>query len=77
MQEMSSFYLNDRVHGTVYIFKANCNNDAIMIVFLEHLSMWEHAQLRWKVQVQKYITHAYETPKTACVQTIMLNHPTV
>ena len=29
-----------------------------------------------EVQVQKYKTHAYKTPKTACVKTIMLKHPT-
>ena len=29
-----------------------------------------------QVQMQKYKTHACETPKTACVQTTMLKHPT-
>ena len=29
-----------------------------------------------QVQIQKYKTHAYKTPKTAGVQTIMLKHPT-
>ena len=29
-----------------------------------------------QMQIQKYKTHAYKTPKTACVQTIMLKHPT-
>ena len=30
-----------------------------------------------QVQVQNnYKTHAYKTPETACVQTIMLQHPT-
>ena len=29
-----------------------------------------------QVQIQKYKTHAYKTPKTACVQTVMLKHPT-
>ena len=29
-----------------------------------------------QVQIQKYKTHAYKTPKTGGVQTIMLKHPT-
>ena len=29
-----------------------------------------------QVQIQKYKTHAYKTPKTAGVKTIMLKHPT-
>ena len=28
------------------------------------------------MQIQKYRTHAYKTPKTAGIQTIMLKHPT-
>ena len=29
-----------------------------------------------QVQIQKYKTHAYKTSKIACVQTVMLKHPT-
>ena len=29
-----------------------------------------------QVKIQKYKTHAYKTPKTACVQSVMLKHPT-
>ena len=48
----------------------------IVIVFLERLSMW--IMLNWaeQIQIQKYRTHVYKTPKTACVQTFMLKHPT-
>ena len=48
----------------------------MMIVFLERLSMWNMLSCAVKVQIQKYKTHAYKTPKTACVQTIKLKHPT-
>ena len=49
-----------------------------MSVFLERLSMWNVLNYAEQVQIQK-IKHmhiAYKTPKTACVQTIMLKHPT-
>ena len=46
-----------------------------MIVFLEHLSIWNMLNYAEQVQIQKYKTHADETPKTAGVQTIMLKHP--
>ena len=36
--------------------------------------MWN--MLNCAEQVQKYKTHAYKTPKAACVQTMMLKHPT-
>ena len=29
-----------------------------------------------QMQIQKYKTHAYKTPKTAYVQTVLLKHPT-
>ena len=44
----------------------------IMSVFLERLSMWNMLSCAEQVQKQKYKTHAYETLKTAGVQTIML-----
>ena len=48
----------------------------LMIVFLERLFMWNMLSWGEQVQVQKYETHVYyKTPKTACVQTIMLKHP--
>ena len=47
-----------------------------MIVFLEHLSTWNMLSCSEQVQKQKYKTHADKTSKTACVQTIMLKHPT-
>ena len=46
-----------------------------MIVILERLSMWNMLSCTEQMQIQ-YKTHAYKTPKTACVQTIMLKHPT-
>ena len=42
-----------------------------MIVFLEHLSMWNMLNCAEQVQIQKDQTHADKTPKTAGVQTIM------
>ena len=48
----------------------------IMSVFLERLFMWSMLYCAEQVQIQKYKTHAYKTPKTASVQTIMLKHPT-
>ena len=48
----------------------------IMSVFLECLSMWNMLNCAEQVQVQKYKKHAYNTLKTAGVQTIMLKHPT-
>ena len=47
-----------------------------MIVFLERLSMWNMLNCAEKVQIQNYETHSLETPKTACVQTMMFKHPT-
>ena len=47
-----------------------------MGVFLERLSMWNMLNCTEQVQIQKYKTHVCKTPKTACVQTIMLKHPT-
>ena len=47
-----------------------------MSIFLERLSMWNMLNCAEQVQMQKYKTHAYKTPKTAWVQTIMFNHPT-
>ena len=44
----------------------------IMRVFLEHLSISNMLSYAVHVQIQKYKTHAYKTPKTACVQTIQL-----
>ena len=38
--------------------------------FLEHLSMWNMLNRAEEVQVQKYKTHAYQTPETPGVQTI-------
>ena len=49
----------------------------IIAVFLERLSMWNMLSCAEQVQIQKYKTHAYKTPRTACVQTIMLRHPTM
>ena len=48
----------------------------MMIGYLEHLSMWNMLNCAEQVQIQKYETHAYKTPKTTCVQTITLKHPT-
>ena len=48
----------------------------IMSVFLESLSMWNMLNCAEQAQIQKYKTHAYKTPKTACVQSIMLKQPT-
>ena len=42
-----------------------------MSVFLERLYTWNTLNCTEQVQ-----THAYKTPKTAGVQTIMLKHPT-
>ena len=47
-----------------------------MSVFLERLSMWNMLSCAEQVQLQKYKTHAYMTPNTACVQTIIPKHPT-
>ena len=47
----------------------------IMSVFLERLSMLNMLKCAEQVQIQKYTTHAYKTPKTG-VQTIMLKHTT-
>ena len=47
-----------------------------MSVFLERFSMWNTLNCTEQVQIQKYKTHAYKTPKTAGVQTVMLKHPT-
>ena len=47
-----------------------------MSVFLERLSKWNMLNYAERVQKRKYKTHAYKTPKTAGVQTIMLKHPT-
>ena len=47
-----------------------------MIVFLEHLSMWNMLNCTEQVQMQKYKTHAYITPVMACVQKSLLEHPT-
>ena len=46
----------------------NNNNERIS----RALFLVKHAQL----QLQKYETHGYKTPKTACVLTIMLKRPT-
>ena len=46
----------------------------IISVLVERLSMWSMLNCAEQVQVHKYKTHAYKTPKTACVQTIMLKH---
>ena len=48
----------------------------IMGVFLERLSIGGMLNCAEQVQIQKFKTHAYETPQTARVQTIMLKHPT-
>ena len=45
-------------------------------MFLVRLSMWNMLSCAERVQIQKYKTQAYKTLKTACVQTIMLKHPT-
>ena len=47
-----------------------------MSVFLERLSMWNMLNCAEQVEKQNYKTHAYKTLKTACVQTVMLKHPT-
>ena len=47
----------------------------IMSVFLECLSIRNMLNCAEKVQIQKYKTHVYKAPQTACVQTIMLKHP--
>ena len=43
----------------------------IMSLFLERLSMWNMLTCAEQVQIQKYKTHGYKTPKTAFVQTIV------
>ena len=48
----------------------------VRIVFLERLSMCEMLNCDEQVQILKYKTHAYKTPKTAYVQIIMLKHLT-
>ena len=48
----------------------------IVGLFLEHLSTWNMLNCAEQMQIEKYKTHAYKTPKTANVQTIMLKHPT-
>ena len=48
----------------------------IMSVFLEHLSMGNMLNCAEQVQIHKYKTHAYQTLKTAGVQTVMLKHST-
>ena len=48
----------------------------IMSVFLVRLFMWNMLNYAEQVQIQNYKKYAYKTPKTACVQTIMLKHPT-
>ena len=48
----------------------------MMSVFLEHFSMWNMLNCAEQVQIQKYKTRAYKTPKTEGVQTIMLKHST-
>ena len=53
--------------------------DVVMIiinVFLARLSMPNMLKCAEQVQIQNYKTHAYKTPKIACVQTITLKHPT-
>ena len=47
-----------------------------MSVFLERLSIWNMLSCAEQLQIYKYKTHLYEykTPKTACVQTIMLKY---
>ena len=39
-----------------------------MRIFLERLSTWNMLNCTEQVQIQKYKTHAYNTPKTPCVQ---------
>ena len=39
-----------------------------MSVFLERLSMWNMLTCAEQVQIQKYKTHAYKTPKAAGIQ---------
>ena len=48
----------------------------MMIAFLERLSIWYMLNFSKQIQIQKYGMHEYKTPQTACVQTIMLKHPT-
>ena len=38
--------------------------------------MWNMLYCAEQVQIQKYKTHAYKTPKPACVQAVMLKQPT-
>ena len=47
-----------------------------MSIFLERLYMWNMLNCAEQVQIQKYKTHAYKTPKTGGVQIVMLKHPT-
>ena len=47
-----------------------------MSTFLECFSMQNMLYWAEWVQIQKHKTHAYKTPQTAGVQTIMLKHPT-
>ena len=54
----------------------NKNNNNNNIVYLDRLSTRNMSNCSEEVQIHKYKTHAYKTPKTACVQTIMLKHLT-
>ena len=47
-----------------------------MIVFLERYSMRNMLNFNEQVLIQTHKTHAYKTPKTAHVQTIMLKRLT-
>ena len=53
-------------------FGWNNNNDNN--INSECFSMWNMLKCAEQVQLEKYKTHEYKTPKTACVQTIMFKH---
>ena len=66
-----SYWLQCRRPGVP--IPARCSVIMIMMsVFLERLSMWNMLNCAEQVQIQRYKTHAYKTPRTACVQTIAL-----
>ena len=46
-----------------------------MSVSLERLSMCNMLSCAEQMKISKYKTHAYKTPKAACVQAIMFKHP--
>ena len=70
------FIVTDMIFVSKLIVTKHFANNVISPLGLERLSMWHMLNCAEQVPKQKYKTHTYKTPKTACVQTIMLKHPT-